>query len=138
MGERQRLAAPPGKEGHLVAAEDLDPGRDLDVPELAEEEVASSPARGPAEQHVAGRLHEPVAVHDPLAVVGEVARGGVGLQHRGARLLDLEEERVPLVGHQQQHPAHGAHAADADHLDRDVLDLVAVEQQAIGDGRVSR
>ena len=60
---------------------------------------------GPTEEHVAGGLHEPVAVHDPLAVVGKDARTRVRLQHRGAGLLHLEEERIALAGHEEEHEA---------------------------------
>ena len=77
---------------------------------------------------------QPVAVHDALAVVGKHARARVRLQHRGARLLDLEEQRVALAGHEQQHPAGGPDAADAHHLDGGVPELVAVEQRLVGAG----
>ncbi len=95
-------------------------------------------APGPTEEHVAGGLHEPVAVHDALAVVGEDARTGVRLQHRGARLLDLEEERIALAGHEEEHPADGPDAADPHHLDGGIPDFVSVEQGLEDGGRVSR
>ena len=69
MGERQRVAAPLCKEGHLGLAERLDGKLDLDVPELADIEVTSFPTLRPSEEDVAGRLHEPDAVHDALPVV---------------------------------------------------------------------
>ena len=130
MGERERPAAPGGVELHLGAAEGLHADADLDVPQLADEEVALRALR-PPEEHVAGGLHEPVAVDDALAVVGEDARAGVRLQHRGARLLDLEEEGVALAGHEEEHPAGGADAADPHHLDGGVAELVAVEQRLV-------
>ena len=91
-----------------------------------------SSALAPPEEHVAGGLHEPVAVHDALAVVRKDARAGVRLQHRGARLLDLEEERIALAGHEEEHPAAGPDAADPHHLDGGVPELVAVEQGLVG------
>ena len=87
---------------------------------------------GPAEEDVAGRLHEPVAVHHALSVVREHAFPRICLQDRGARLLDLENERIPFVGHQQHHPAGGADAPDANDFGCGILDFVAVEQHALG------
>ena len=43
----------------------------LDVAQLANVEVTSSPTLGPPEKDVADRLHEPLTVHDALSVVGE-------------------------------------------------------------------
>ena len=98
MGERQRVAATLGKDGHL-GSERLDGKLDLDVPELADIEVPSSPTLGPAEEDVAGWLHEPVAVHNTLSVVREDAFSRIGLQDRGTRLLDLENERISVASH---------------------------------------
>jgi len=92
VGERERPATT-CVEVSARGAEGFDADADLDVPQLAMKKCAW--AVGPAEEHVAGGLHEPVAVHDALAVVVEDARAGVRLQHRGARLLDLEEEGSP-------------------------------------------
>src|SRR5580704_137503 len=120
MGERQRVAAPLGEESHLGRAERLDGKLDLDVPELADIVVASSPSLGPAEEDVACWLDEPVTVHDTLSVVREDALPRIGLQDRGPRLLDLENERISSASHQEEHPARGAYAPDADYLDRGV------------------
>ncbi len=87
-----------------------------------------SGAPGPAEEHVAGGLHQPVAVHNALAVVGENARARVRLQHRGAGLLHLEEERIVLAGHEEEDEAGGPDAADPNHFDGGVPKFVAVEQ----------
>ena len=65
-------------------------------------------------------------------MVREDALPRIVLQDRGARLLDLENERISFRGRQQEHPAGGADAPDADDLDRGVLDLVAIEQHAMG------
>ena len=44
-------------------------------------------------------------------------RAEVGLEHRGLRLLGLQDERVLAVAaDEQDHPGPGADAADADHL----------------------
>ncbi len=94
MGERQRVATTLGEDGHPGRLERLDGKLDLDVAELADIVVASEPALGPAEENIASRLHEPVAVHDTLSVVREDAFPGIGLQDRGSRLLDLQEERI--------------------------------------------
>ena len=57
----------------ISAVPNVDGKLDLDVPELAEIEVTSFSTLGPAEEDVAGRLHEPVAVHDTLSVLPELA-----------------------------------------------------------------
>ena len=57
----------------------------------------------PAEKNVTGRLHHAVSVYAPFPMVGEDALSRVGLQHRGARLLHLEKQRVLIVGHQQDY-----------------------------------
>ena len=121
MGERQRVAATLGEDGHPGRVEGLDGKLDLDVSELAHIEVTSSTTLGPAEEDIAGRLHEPVAVHDTLSVVWEDALSRIGLQDRSARLLELENERISSAGHQQNHRAGGADAPDADDLDCSVL-----------------
>src|SRR5271169_5861367 len=88
--------------------------------------------RGPTEKDVADRLHEPLAVHDTLSVVGEDALAGIRLQHRVACLFDLENQRISIAVREQRHHASGADAADADHLDRGIPDFVAVEQYSRG------
>ena len=83
----------------------------------------------PAQEDVAGRLHEPLAVHHPLALVVVPAGPGEPGEHRFLGLLDLEEQRVGLVTAQHQDdPAAGAHAAHADHLAGHVGELVLLEQ----------
>ena len=59
----------------------------------------------PAQEDVAGGLHQALPGDDPLAVVGELALARVGLDHRPLRLLDLEEQRIVLVAADEQgHP----------------------------------
>ena len=85
----------------------------------------------PAEEDVARRLHQPLALDDALAVVRVLALAEVRLEHRRLRLLDLEEERVVVVpAEQQDDPAAGADAADADDLAGDVDQPELLEQVA--------
>ena len=92
----------------------------LHVAQLANVVVATADAR-PAEEQVAGRLHDALTINDALAVIAARATPGAWLQNRGARLLDLQEERVLVVrAEQQRHVAARADAADADHLARQV------------------
>ena len=74
----------------------LDHGRALHVAQLADVELAA-PLAGPgdpAQERVARRLHQPLALHDPLALVLVLARARVRREHRRAGLLDLQEQRV--------------------------------------------
>ena len=60
-----------------------------------------------------------MTVHDTLSVVREDALPRIGLsvtERPGS--LDLENERISSASHQEEHPARGAYAPDADYLDR--------------------
>jgi hypothetical protein len=94
----------------------------LHVAELAYVEVVSAQgAHRPAEHHLAGGLHQALAHHDALPMVGIGALARIGLEHRGVGLLDLQEQRIVVGGHEQRYHAHGADAAHHDHLDRKIL-----------------
>jgi hypothetical protein len=84
----------------------LDFGRSLRVPELADIEVLGLPVDGddalPAEQDVGRGLHQPLAFDDALPVLIELACAQEGLEHRGLRLFELEKERVVLVAAEQE------------------------------------
>src|SRR5262249_39524695 len=75
----------------------------------------------PAKEDVAEGLHQALALDYPLAVVRVPAPAQVGLEHRGLRLLDLEEQRVVRVPpDEQDDPAPRPDTSDADHLPGDV------------------
>ncbi len=75
---------------------------------------------GPTQQDVARRLHQALTGHDALAVIGKSARSGIMLEHRGARFLDLQKQRVVVRRREQGDGAERADAADADHFDREI------------------
>ena len=114
----------------------LDGERALPVLELADVEVAWLPVEAgadvlPAEEDVAGRLHQALAGDDPLAAVRVLALADESLQHRRLRLLDLQEQRVLLVDAEEEHdPGAGADAADPDHLTGEVDEPELLEQVA--------
>ena len=87
--------------------------------------------RAPAEEAVACGLHQPLSLDHPAPVIAESAGAGVGLQHRIARLLGLQEQRVAVVatGHQED-PGTGADAAHPDHLVGHVAESVLGEKTA--------
>jgi hypothetical protein len=71
----------------------------------------------PAQEDVRRRLHQPLSRDHALAVVRVGARAEETFEHRGLRLLDLQEQRVVLVAAGQQHDvAAGPDAAHAHHL----------------------
>ena len=77
------------------------------------------------------RLHHPLALDDALPVLLELALAEERLEHRGLRLLELEEQRVAVVAAEQEHdPGAGADASDADDLAGGVDVAVALEQLA--------
>ena len=98
---------------------DLDRGRPLRVPELADVEVTLDAVgvghTQPAEHDVARGLRQPLALDHPLAVLREHALAEERLEHRCFRLLDLEEERSGLVAAEPEHDV-GARP-DAAHAD---------------------
>src|SRR2546423_1014952 len=69
----------------------------LQVAQLPAVVVAAVVGGRPAEEDVARRLHQPLPAHHPVAVVALPAWAEVLLQHRGGRLLELDEQRVAMV-----------------------------------------
>ena len=119
----------------IVGRHRLEVRGDLPVPELADVEVAlhAVDALGPdpAEEDVARRLEQPLALHDALSVVGVPALARVRLEHRRLRLLDLEEQRVGVVLAQHEHdPAPGTDAPDPDDLAGEVDEAIALQEAA--------
>src|SRR4051794_39066730 len=105
VAARERLAAQRRVELQSLAVHALDLGRSLAVPELAHVEVPRLPvhdpaAADPAEQDVAGRLHQALPLHDPAALVAVAHPTREWRDHGGPGLLDLEEERVVPVSAQ--------------------------------------
>src|SRR5208282_6090314 len=71
----------------------------------------------PAEEDVAGGLHEPLPGHHPLAVVGVFAGPGEVLEYGPFGLLHLQEQGVRgVVPEQQDDRAASPDAAYSDHL----------------------
>ena len=128
MRPRQRPAAIISVLDHHARPKLLNWSPDLHVPELADVEMPAVPGLQPAEEDVARRLHQAAAVHDPLPVIRVDALTGVRLQHRGARLLDLEKQGILSAGHHEHHAAQGADAADPDHLERGIREIKTVEE----------
>ena len=123
---------------HRACGHRVDVGRALPVAQLAQVEVAGLSVESgdalPAEEDVAGCLHQPLAGHHPLPVVGVLALADEALQDRRLGLLRLQEQRVLAVAaEQQQDPGTGADAADADDLAGHVDVLELLEQHpAVG------
>lgn len=81
----------------------LEVRRDLHVAQLAHVEVAAAGAGGPAEEEVAGGLHQALALDHPLAFVAGAQLGfDVVGEHRAVGFLELQEERLLLgIGEQR-------------------------------------
>src|SRR5215203_1018384 len=127
----QRPAAQAGIDDQLVGRHALDISRALHVLELPPIEISSFRAAKPAEEDVAGRLHQALPGHDAVSVVLVGVRRNVALQHRSSRLLDLEEQRIILVApFEQHHIGPGAHASHTDNLPRRIHEAETVEQVA--------
>src|SRR4051794_19777991 len=121
---------------HSLRGHRLDLRRALPVPELPDVVVVRLAVdalldREPAEKDVARRLHQPLPLDDPPALLLERALPREALEHRRLGLLDLQEERVLGVPAEQEHdPGAGTDAAHADHLSRQVHVAIAVGQMA--------
>ena len=71
----------------------------------------------PAEENVAGGLHQALPGDDALAAVGVLALADEAFQHRFLGFLRLQEQRVLVVSSEhQQNPGAGADTADSDDL----------------------
>ena len=92
--------------------------------------MPSSPfAREPAEEDVARRLHQPLALDYAPALLLELLLPANGSSTEALRLLDLQEERIVRVAAEEQNdPGAGPDAADADDLVGDVDVAVALDQ----------
>ncbi|MCY1516800.1 hypothetical protein D9M68_514540 [compost metagenome] len=130
MRPRQHPAAQRG-----VAAEDLGIhqfklGRQLHVAQLAHVEVPPERPLGPAQEQVAGRLHQALALDHAAPLVRRLRPLEETRHHRARGFLDLQEQRlVMLVDHQQDHAAR-ADAADPDHLEGLVVAREMAQQPA--------
>src|SRR5205085_621529 len=81
------------------------------------------------EEDIAGRLHHPLPLDDAAALVAAVAElAAEPLQRRMHRLLDLQEQRLAVAGHEQRDAAEGSDRADADRLEGQILHHIATEQ----------
>ena len=91
----------------------------------------------PSEEDVAGRLHQPLTLHDPLSLIWELRGADELLEHRARRFLRLQEQRIARVAAEQQdHPAARSHAPHADDLARKVD--VAIAPRAVAGDRPAR
>ena len=68
--------------------------------------------------------------NDPLAVITIVRGPGERGQDRLLRLLDLQQQRRPVIGDEQADRAEGADAADPDDFEGHVAQAVALQQDA--------
>src|SRR5579864_9371905 len=127
MCARQSKTAHFGVLDHVGQIEQLDHDFNLHVFELADIKVPAALSLRPSKKEIAGGLHQQAAPYNPLAMVRINTLPGIRLENRGTRLLDLQEQRIIITCHQQHYPAKSANAANANHLDRQVFDLKAVE-----------
>ncbi len=82
----------------------------------------------PAQEDVRRRLHHALPDNDALALVDIDAAAGERGQDRLLRLLDLQDQGVVVGRRQQRDSAERADGADADDLERDIDQLVAVDE----------
>src|SRR5262249_14466256 len=100
------------------------------MPVLQVAHVKVSPRRfifRPPQEHVAGRLHDALTFHDPLARVTFEFRPEA-LEHGLSRFFHLKEQRSTVTAHEQADGTEGPHTSNADNFEGDVLERVALDQ----------
>ncbi len=107
MGARECPGAQLRIQSHGAETHCGDGRRVLPVAQLADVEVAAaaaSPAPGPvpAEEDIAGRLHETLTCDHPLTLAGILAGPRVPASRSRDSLLHLQEEPVGRIGAEQQ------------------------------------
>jgi hypothetical protein len=79
-------------------------------------------------------LHQPLPLDDPAAHVAVLAPAREWLEHGRLRLLAPEEERLVLIGADEQHdPGACTDASDAHDLAGEVRVVVAHDEWMVGD-----
>ena len=116
-----------------VRRQGIDVGGHLHVAQVAPVVVdTGSLVVGPAQEHVAGGLHEPLTLDGAPGVVVVGGAPEVRLEHRLLRFLDLQDERVVVpASFQERDPAASPDAADPHHLASSILQGEPVEE--VGD-----
>ncbi len=130
MGSSQRPSADFRVMLELAGGKAFDGHRKFHIPQLADEKVLPGFGPQPAQEDVAGGLHQALADHDAFSLVVEGALARIWLQHRAARLFDLQQQGIFVVAKEQPDETTRGHAADADDPPRKVFQAVAVEQPA--------
>src|SRR3984885_645548 len=134
MRPGQRPPAELAVQLHAGGQDVLDVDGELPVPELTDIEVAGPAVQArfgplPAQEDVAGCLHQPLARYHPLALVGELAGADESAEHRRLGFLNLQEQRIGVIAAEHQDdPAARSDAADTDDFARDVTELIPLEQ----------
>ena len=127
MRLRQSPSAQVGVVHHDTRREQLHQHLNLHVVELANIELPAGWPDGPTQEKVTGRLHHPVPVHNPLAMIWVNAFTGIRLQDRSPRFLDLKEKRIVGTGQQERNPAPRSDAANANNFHGEVAQLIMVQ-----------
>jgi hypothetical protein len=83
---------------------------------------------GPAEKDIARALHETLALHNPLTLMGTAAFSARQLEHGPACFLDLKEESIRSIREKQREITARADNPHSNDLNCTVLKLVVLEQ----------
>src|SRR5262249_14006493 len=82
----------------------------------------------PAEKDVARRLHDALSLDHPLALMAFEFRRQP-FEHGSSGLLDLQKERRGVAANVEPDGAERSNAADADHLEGNVLERVSIDEK---------
>ena len=124
---RHRLNHPPTPSSPTTAAHSS--------PEADHHRAGCDPSR---EGCLWRRLDQSLPVDHSFAMLGILAPPSIGFQHRGLRLLDLQEQRIGLIApDEQDDPCARAHTADSDDLAGDIDVAILLHELAAVDERAS-
>src|SRR5277367_737383 len=136
---RRRISRAPLRQGNCPAARiseirevggifRIDRHRNLHVAQLAHVKMSAGlQTDHPAQEYVAGGLHQALAINHPLSVGRKHTAGGVWLEHRSARFLDLQKQGSGLRVAEQRYLAERPDTADADDFEGHIEQLEPIE-----------
>src|SRR5215831_3943338 len=130
MGPRQRPSAHVGGVNQPLCPECFYFRAFFHITQLPDVIVTPARLSAPAEEGVARGLEQSLTRHNTLPHVFISAPAHEWLQRGAAGLLDLQDKRVFVAGHEQNDSATRPHAAYAGYLHGHVHDIEALQEEA--------
>src|SRR5215471_12853676 len=104
---------------------------DFCIVQLPNIELPAIRSSGPSEENIRRRLHQTLSHNDALPVMFIRALPSIGFEDRVHRFFELEKQWIVSLRHHQGNPASPANAANADHFNSRIRQLIPIEQDAM-------